>query len=177
MKNKLPKTVKRRNKRVGRGYGSGKGGHTTGRGVKGQRARTKNNILFEGVKMKKSYFKRLPLMRGKGKFRSKPKPIIVNLDYLNLLRSNTKVDINTLIQEGIVKRDDAERFGVKILGGGEIKKKIIVMLPVSKSAAKQIEKAGGKIVEVSESINKKTEKEDKTTRKGSNSKAKTKKSK
>ena len=55
----LPKNTKKRKKRVGRGYGSGKGGHTTGRGQKGQKSRKKLNILFEGVKVKKSLINRL----------------------------------------------------------------------------------------------------------------------
>lgn len=64
----LPKVVQRSKKRLGRGYGSGKGGHTSSRGQKGQGSRGKIGILFEGVKMKKSFLKRLPLARGKGKF-------------------------------------------------------------------------------------------------------------
>jgi large subunit ribosomal protein L15 len=64
----LPKVIQRPKKRVGRGIGSGKGGHTSGRGQKGQKSRGKIGVLFEGLKMKKSYLKRLPLMRGKGKF-------------------------------------------------------------------------------------------------------------
>lgn len=51
--------------------GSGKGSHTSGRGQKGQKSRGKIHVLFEGMKMKKSLLKRLPLMRGKGKFRSR----------------------------------------------------------------------------------------------------------
>jgi len=52
--------------------GSGKGSHTSGRGQKGQKSRgNKIGVLFEGMKMKKSYLKRLPLMRGKGKFHAK----------------------------------------------------------------------------------------------------------
>ena len=50
----LPKIVKRKKKRVGRGYGSGKGGHTAGRGQKGQKSRTNIGILFEGLKVRKS---------------------------------------------------------------------------------------------------------------------------
>lgn len=61
-------------KRLGRGYGSGKGGHTSGRGQKGQKSRTKMHILFEGLKVKKSTLKKFPLLRGKGKFLAKPKP-------------------------------------------------------------------------------------------------------
>jgi large subunit ribosomal protein L15 len=68
---RLPKVVQKSKKRVGRGIGSGKGGHTSGRGQKGQKSRGKIGILFEGMKMKKSLLKRLPKMRGKGKFHPK----------------------------------------------------------------------------------------------------------
>lgn len=68
---KLPKVVEKRKKRVGRGMGSGKGSHTSGRGQKGQKTRRKIGVIFEGVKMKKSLLKRLPKMRGKGKFHPK----------------------------------------------------------------------------------------------------------
>ncbi len=68
---KLPKVVAKSKKRVGRGMGSGKGSHTSGRGQKGQKSRSDLHILFEGLKMKKSFLKRLPLTRGKGKFHSR----------------------------------------------------------------------------------------------------------
>lgn len=68
---KLPKVIKKGKKRVGRGMGSGKGSHTVGRGQKGQKTRRKIHVLFEGMKMKKSLLKRLPKMRGKGKFHPK----------------------------------------------------------------------------------------------------------
>jgi ribosomal protein L15 len=60
-------------KRLGRGYGSGKGGHTSSRGQKGQKTRATIHILFEGLKVKKSTIKKFPLLRGKGKFRAKPR--------------------------------------------------------------------------------------------------------
>ncbi|MEJ2347788.1 MAG: 50S ribosomal protein L15 [Patescibacteria group bacterium] len=146
MTEKLQKTVTRSKKRVGRGYGSGKGGHTAGRGQKGQKTRSKIGVLFEGIKVKKSMIKRIPLQRGKGKFKSKDKPLVVKLGYLNLLPTGTKVEMETLIKQGIVKKDDAQKYGVKILGDGELKKKLTIALPISKSAAKEVEKAGGKIV-------------------------------
>ncbi len=142
----LPKIVKRSNKRVGRGIGSGKGGHTSGRGQKGQKSRTKISILFEGTKVKKSLIKRLPLKRGKDKFKAKGKPIIVTLSLLNLFGSQEEVTIESLIKKNIVHEGDAKAFGVKILGGGDFNKKLTVKVPVSKSAAKKIEKAGGKII-------------------------------
>lgn len=145
MKALLPKVVKGRKKRVGRGYGSGKGGHTVGRGQKGQKARSRVNILFEGTKVKKSLLKRLPLQRGKGKLKAGKKPLIVKLALLNLLPAGSKVDLELLIKEGIVNSADARLYGVKILGDGAVTKKFEVALPISKSAAKNIEKAGGKI--------------------------------
>jgi len=142
----LPKVVQRRSKRVGRGYGSGKGGHTSGRGQKGQKSRGHIGIMFEGLKIKKSLLKKLPLMRGKDKFKAHPKPIIVKLSFLNLLPAKANVDIELLVKEGIVNGEDAKEVGVKILGGGELKKALNIKVPISRSAAKVVEKAGGKIV-------------------------------
>ncbi len=143
---KLPKTVSKSKKRLGRGYGSGKGGHTSGRGQKGQKSRAKLGILFEGVKMKKSFIKRLPLRRGKNKFKAKDKPLIVKTAHLNLLPAGSEVNLELLVKQGIVDKRDAESYGVKILGDGEVKKKFVIVVPISKSAAKLVEKAGGKVV-------------------------------
>lgn len=142
----LPKVVQRRSKRVGRGFGSGKGGHTVGRGQKGQKTRGKIGIMFEGQKVKKSLLKKLPLMRGKDKFKAHPKPIIVKLSLLNLLPAKSNVDVELLVKEGIVNAEDARQVGVKILGDGEIKKALNIKVPISHSAAKMIEAAGGKIL-------------------------------
>jgi ribosomal protein L15 len=68
---RLPKVVQKSKKRVGRGMGSGKGSHTSGRGQKGQKSRGTIGVLFEGMKVRKSLLKRLPLLRGKGKFHAK----------------------------------------------------------------------------------------------------------
>ncbi|OGM11591.1 hypothetical protein A2Z22_02225 [Candidatus Woesebacteria bacterium RBG_16_34_12] len=146
MTEKLTKIVLKKKKRRGRGYGSGRGGHTVGRGAKGQKARGNIGVIFEGIKVKKSLIKRLPLGRGKGKFKAKEKPIIIKLSYLNLLTSGSRVNIDTLVKNTIVKENDAQKYGVKILGDGELKKKLIIEIPISKSAAKKVEKAGGKIV-------------------------------
>ena len=82
----LKPTTVRGNKRLGRGYGSGKGGHTTNRGQKGQKARRSIHPAFMGTKNKKSLLQRLPLLRGKGKFKSlNEKAVIVSLDKLNLI--------------------------------------------------------------------------------------------
>jgi len=145
MTDKLPKIVKNRKKRIGRGIGSGKGGHTSGRGQKGQKSRSKISVLFQGVKVKKSLIKRLPLRRGKGKFSSSAKPLVVNLSILNIFENGQEVNLESLIKKGIVAGQDAKSFGVKILGDGELTKKLKISLPISKSAIKKVEKAGGEI--------------------------------
>jgi len=145
--NQLPKITTRKKKRLGRGYGSGKGGHTVGRGAKGTKARNKVALTFDGAKIKKSFLKRLPLQRGKGKFKSlKPKPIVVNLKYLNLLPQNSEVNLRTLVKQGLVKEKEARKYGVKILGDGELKVKLKVKLPCSQGARKKIEAAGGQVL-------------------------------
>ena len=142
----LPKVKERSAKRLGRGRGSGKGGHTVGRGQKGQKARGSVGILFEGIKVKKSLIKKLPLQRGKGKNLASTKPIVVKLAYLNLLPAGSKINLEILTKEGIVKRQDAEEFGLKILGDGDVTKKFTVEVAISKNAAKKIEAAGGKVL-------------------------------
>ena len=136
---KLPKLTQN-SKRHGRGYGSGRGGHTSGRGMKGQKSRSSVGLLFEGVKVRKSTIKRLPLMRGKDKFKANPKPLIINLSVLNVLPANTKVTVDSLIKHGVVNERDAKKYGVKILGGGELKKKLTIEVPCSKSALEKIQK-------------------------------------
>jgi len=143
---KLSKTVQKSQKRVGRGYGSGRGGHTAGRGQKGQKSRGKVPLYFEGTAMRKSLIRRLPMMPGKGKNSShQTGPIIVNLKHLNLLKDKTVVNLVSLARAGIVDAKIAKQQGVKILGDGELKSALTVQLPTSKSAAKKIVKAGGKV--------------------------------
>lgn len=144
------KIIIRRSKRVGRGYGSGKGGHTTGRGQKGQKARRKIGVIFEGYKVKKSIIKRLPLRRGRGKFSPHSKPIIIKTSLLNLLPQDSTVDIQFLVKMGIVNKRDADLFGVKILGDGSVEKKLKIAVPISHSAAKLIEKAGGEMLNLNQ---------------------------
>lgn len=143
----LPKTTDRRKKRVGRGYGSGRGGHASGRGTKGQKARGKIGLFFQGTKFKKSLLKRLPLVRGKGKFKvQKAAPVVVNLKYLNLFEKGEEVNVASLKTKGILSKTLPEETAVKILGEGEIKVALSVALPVSQGAREKIEKAGGEVV-------------------------------
>jgi len=153
--NKLPKITTRKKKRLGRGYGSGKGGHTVGRGAKGSKARGKVALTFEGTKIKKSLLKRLPLRRGKGKLKPlKPGPIIVNVKHLNLLPKDLNVDIASLVKYKIVDEKEAKKLGVKILGDGELKVPLKVELPCSRGAAAKIEKAGGTVIKNNKQISK-----------------------
>jgi len=163
MLSRLIKTTTGGKKRVGRGYGSGKGGHTAGRGSKGTKARGKVKPLFTGTKSKKSFIKRLPLLRGKGKLKSrKSKPVVVNLQYLEMFLKTKRVNVESLAKAGIVDLKEAKANGVKILGEGAIKKVFEVELPISKSAAEKVEKAGGKIIRLKVKKIKKTKKSTKT---------------
>ncbi len=145
MEELLHKTISKKKKRLGQGYGSGKGGHTVGRGQKGQKARGSMFILFEGYKIKKSFIKRLPFRRGKNKNKAGKGPVIVKLEILNILKDNSIVDVNSLSAAGIVNRADALTYGVKVLGNGKLERKLVIKLPISKSAASKVEKVGGKV--------------------------------
>lgn len=141
----LSKIAGKNNKRVGRGPGSGKG-KTAGRGTKGQKARgglSVGHSHYEGGQ--RPLFKRLPYRRGKGNQKITKKPIVVNLEALNLLPSGEKVNLESLIKFKIVDKKDAQVFGVKILGDGKLTKVLTIELPISKSAALKVQKAGGKI--------------------------------
>lgn len=140
----LPKITRRSQKRLGRGIGSGKGGHTSSRGAKGQHARNKVALWFEGGQL--PLIKRLPFQRGKGRFNSlHEKALVINLKHLNALPAKTAVTIDTLIAHKLVSAKDAKKYGVKVLGEGKLEQALKVMLPTSKSAAKAIEKAGGSV--------------------------------
>jgi large subunit ribosomal protein L15 len=129
-------------KRLGRGYGSGKGGHTVGRGSKGNKARGKVPLLFAGTKFKKSWLQRLPLWRGKGSGGRYFSVVEVNLDVLDrLFKDGEKVNSKLLMERLGVKEG---RF--KILGRGKITKPLLVFVPCSRGAADKIKKAGGKVI-------------------------------
>ncbi len=136
----LSKITIRPNKRIGRGIGSGKG-KTAGRGTKGQKARGKIPATFTGDL---SFYKKLPLKRGKGNVKVSIKPKLLSLDQLNIFKTKTVVDTSKLLEEKIVSLKDA-KLGIKILSTGEIKTALTVKIPVSDAARKKIEKAGGKV--------------------------------
>ncbi len=139
----LTKINKKGKKRLGQGHGSGRV-KTAGRGTKGQKARNKVSLSFEGGAL--SLIKRLPFRRGKDRNHSyKNTPVIVNIKALELLKAGTVVDIKALVSAKIVKEEDANEYGVKILGDGKLTKSYTVKLPISKRAAEKIKKAGGSV--------------------------------
>lgn len=140
--NTLPRTIKRGKKRVGRGIGSGKGGHTVGRGQKGQKSRGKISVSFFGTKMKKSLLKRLPMQRGKGKFKSRKKTVVIQLGKLEVFDNKSIVDKDALVKAKLLKAPDQN---VKVVLGGKLTKPLTIALPVSSAAVKLISKVGGSI--------------------------------
>lgn len=136
---KNPKSTHRK-KVVGRGLGSGKGTYST-RGNKGQTKRTGHSKMpanFEGGRQ--PLVRQMPKSRGFRALNDKPTP--VSLTELAVFDDGATVDIASLKAKGLV---DAGVLKVKILGG-EIKKKLNVKLPISKSAKEAVEKAGGKVL-------------------------------
>ncbi len=141
----LPKIKSKNAKRIGRGQGSGKG-KTAGRGTKGQKARSKVSIFhphYEGGQ--RPLFKRLPYRRGKGNAKMSTKPLVVALSAVNLIPKGETVNLNSLIKYKIVDKNDAEKYGIKILGDGDLKSPYNFEVKTSKRAAAKIEKVGGKI--------------------------------
>ncbi|APS42566.1 LSU ribosomal protein L15p (L27Ae) [Weissella jogaejeotgali] len=123
--------------RVGRGESSGNG-KTAGRGQKGQKARGKTRLGFEGGQM--PLFRRMP-KRGFTNINRK-EYAVVNLDVLNRFDNGTEVSPAMLVEAGIVK---SELNGVKILANGQLEKSLTVKAnKFSASATAAIEAAGGK---------------------------------
>lgn len=140
---KLPKITLKSSKRLGRGLGSGKGAKCGKGTTRHQKAREDISLFFEGGQNRLT--KKFPLIRGKAKNKSVyKKPEIVKIDKLNLLPSNSIVTVDLLINAKLVD-ERAKKNGVKIVDGEELKHPLIIKLPSTKGAKKNIEKAGGKI--------------------------------
>ena len=126
--------------RVGRGIGSGNG-KTSGRGHKGQKARSGGGVRpgFEGGQM--PIYRRLP-KRGFKNIWAK-EYAEVNIETLNRFEDGATVDPVALVESGILKN---VLDGVKVLGNGELKKKLTVVANAfTKSAEEKIKAAGGKV--------------------------------
>ena len=126
------------NFRVGRGHGSGNG-KTAGKGHKGQKARSGSpRPGFEGGQM--PLYRRIP-KRGFTCINHKD-IVAINVSVLDRFEDGAEVTVDTLVECGIVKNP---RDGVKILGNGELTKKLDVKVNAySASAVEKIQAAGGK---------------------------------
>jgi len=138
------KISKKHKKTVGRG---GKRGKTSGRGTKGQRARSGHRIRPEVRDM----IKKLPKRRGYGRNRAltvnaeKPRPIVLFLGRLEELPANSIVTVRMLVEKMMVPSSAFKR-GVKILSSGEISHGLSISgLTISAGAKKKLEASGGKI--------------------------------
>jgi large subunit ribosomal protein L15 len=128
-------------KRLGRGQGSGTG-KTAGKGHKGQNARSGGGVAlgFEGGQT--PLFRRIP-KRGFTN-RTRKEYAIVNVSSLDIFDNGTVVTTELLMEVGLVKKT---LDGIKILGNGELSKKLTINAnKFSKSAVVVIEKAGGSVV-------------------------------
>ncbi|MDD6419577.1 MAG: 50S ribosomal protein L15 [Clostridium sp.] len=127
-------------KRVGRGSGSGLG-KTSGRGQKGQKARSGGSInpVFEGGQL--PLYRRLP-KRGFSNYPFKKEYAVINLSDLNVFEDGTVVTPALLKERGIVKK---QLSGIKVLGEGQLEKKLTVQAhKFSKSAIDKINESGSK---------------------------------
>lgn len=124
---------------VGRG---GTRGKTSGRGGKGQTARAGNKRRPE----LRDIIKKLPKMRGYRTRSFEKKPLPVNVDALNVFESGVTITKALLLENKIIKKQGGVIPAVKILGKGELNKKLIITeCLVSDTARAKIEKAGGEI--------------------------------
>ena len=129
-----------RKKIVGRGIGSGVG-KTSGKGHKGQNARSGGGVRpgFEGGQM--PLYRRLP-KRGFNNIFAK-QYVSVNVEVLDKFNDGDEITAETLLAKGVISKT---LDGVKLLGRGDVTKKVNVKVAkISASAKEKIEKAGGKV--------------------------------
>jgi len=141
-----PATPKKAAKRIGRG---GKRGKTSGRGHKGQKARAGNSTRPEI----REHIKKIPKLRGHGINRAQTvnaervRPVVVNVAALEAgFEAGAVVNRKTMVAAGILETVRRKAPAVKILGNGELTKKLKVEdCQVSASAKAKIEAAGGSV--------------------------------
>ena len=138
-----PQGANKKPKRVGRGSSSGLGS-TAGKGNKGQQSRSggKTYVGFEGGQM--PLYRRIA-MKGFSNYPFKKEYVCINLDQLDAkFNDGETVDKAALAEKGFISKKSSSL--VKILGHGDIEKKITVIVDkVSASAKEKIEKAGGSV--------------------------------
>ncbi len=142
---KLTSVTDKKQKRVGRGYGSGKGGHTSTRGMKGQKSRqgAKIPLWFEGGQL--PLIKRMPMLRGKGKFKVVRPTAEITLDDISKMKA-TEITLEALKSERVID----QRFKkAKVIATGKLTRKVTIKnIPVSKAAAEAVKELGGSVVSV-----------------------------
>jgi large subunit ribosomal protein L15 len=144
--NKLTKIAghKSKKKRVGRGAGSGKGFHTAGKGMKGQKSRAgaKPKLGFEGGQT--PLYMKLPKIGGFNN-KNKKKYVSITTDHLSKLRSGSKVSPQVLVENKIIEK--VPSYGVKIILGKEeiTKKYTLENFKYSESAHKALTDSGSTI--------------------------------
>lgn len=139
---KLPSVTAKAMRRIGRGYGSTKGGHTVGRGTKGQLSRNggKRPLWFEGGQLPLT--KRLPWQRGKGRLKSFGKYQEVNLKDI-LAKDITTVTPFVLFDAGLIRET---KYPVRVIGLGDITTKMTFEgVATSQPVRERVEKAGGSV--------------------------------
>lgn len=139
---KKPAGATRKKKVLGRGAGTGKG-CTAGRGDKGQNSRSGGGVRpgFEGGQM--PLYRRIA-RRGFSNYPFKKEYLILNLTALECFTDGEKVDRESLLNKGLIKN---KKKPIKILGQGEVSKKLMVEVEkVSASAQKKIIESGGEII-------------------------------
>src|SRR5215831_2041063 len=144
-----PAQARKDRKRIGRGMGSGKGRYS-GRGIKGQKSRAGSHKMrdgFAGGQM--PIYMRLGKQRGStskdampiGPFRTSTVP--VNVGSLDAFDDGAEVTPETLVERGVIKNTKTD---VKLLGNGELKKKLTVRVhAISATAREKVEAAGGSV--------------------------------
>jgi large subunit ribosomal protein L15 len=144
-----PAQTQKSRKRIGRGIGSGKGRYS-GRGIKGQKSRAGSHKMragFEGGQM--PIYMRLGKLRGStskdampiGPFRTSTAP--VNVGSLDRFDDGAEVTPESLVDKGLLKNT---KIDVKLLGNGELKKKLTVRVhAISATAREKVEQAGGTV--------------------------------
>lgn len=138
----LPKSTKTGKKRLGRGRGSGVGGHTVGRGQKGQKTRGIIPLWFEGGQL--PLVRRTPFIKGKHRFQViKPQPTAVNFDFLDKNFADKEVVDNASLAKALKLNEKTAKKGFKVIATGKLTKALEVKVAASAGAIKAIETAGG----------------------------------
>ncbi len=138
----LPKATKTGKKRLGRGRGSGVGGHTVGRGQKGQKTRGKIPLWFEGGQL--PLIRRTPFIKGKHRFQViKPQPTAVNFDLLSKHFEDKSIVDDASLAKALKLNEKTTKKGFKIIATGKLAKALEVKVAASAGAIKAILASGG----------------------------------